>query len=87
MRWSQIRGGWAKGIFRTYEDPESFSAAQKKLIPVGTIVVREGVTPRRVYFRTKSGLYRLVASGTTQPGGSDSHTHAIQDVDVQFKAV
>ncbi len=84
-RHDEIRGGWARGIFKTFEDPETFSTETIGAIPAGTIIVREGVTPRRVYFMTQSGLHRLIASGTT--GAADGHSHAITDVDIDFKIV
>lgn len=84
-RHDDIRGGWARDIFKTFEDPESFSTEAKAAIPAGTIIVREGSTPRRVYFRTTSGLYKLVASGTTD--AASGHSHTITDVNVNFKAI
>lgn len=83
-RHDAIRGGWARDIFKTFEDPEAFSDALKDAIPVGTIMVREGVDPKRVYFKTPTGFFRLVASGTT--GAADGHSHSITNVDINFLA-
>ena len=84
-RHDAVRGGWARDIFKTFDDPEAFATELKEAIPAGTIIVREGVTPRRVYFSTQSGLFRLIASGTTNL--ADGHSHGITDVSINFKAI
>ena len=60
---------------RTSVDPETLSTAEKARIVPGTILFREGTTPRRIYFKTPSALYRLVANGSTDSGGAVPHTH------------
>lgn len=66
-----------KPFDRTNKDPEAMTTNEKNNIPTGTILYRETTTPRRIYFKTPSALYRLRASD-----GGTGHTH-----DIDFIAV
>lgn len=70
---------------RTQSDPETMTDLEKSQISVGTVIFREDTTPRRIYFKTRSGLYKLSVSGTTSV--ADGHLHLLTDIDVDFRAV
>jgi len=72
---------------KTFTDPETLPTAKKDRIPVGTIIFRENTTPRRIYFKTPSALYKLIVSGSTGSAvGPGAHTHSVS-ISVDFQAI